>query len=265
MGITAKELLKIAAAEIGYKEKATNTQLDHPTANAGSKNWTKYARDLYAAGYYNGNKNGYEWCDVFVDHCFFVLCGGDAAKAQAVQCQTGPLGAGCRFSAQYYKAQGRYYTTNPQPGDQIFFGDFDHTGLVESVTADTITTIEGNASNQVMRRTYKRTDPIVTGFGRPKFEEGASNADAPQPGTPGETAAPLAQTCTVTLPVLRRGSSGGYVKTLQHLLNAYIGTNLRADGVFGAMTEGAVWAYQKARGLGVDGVVGAITWGKLLM
>ena len=56
---TVARLLAIAAAEIGYKEKASNSQLDDKTANAGSNDWTKYARDLYAAGYYNGNKNGY--------------------------------------------------------------------------------------------------------------------------------------------------------------------------------------------------------------
>ena len=63
----ASDVVKIALAEVGYKEKASNSQLDNPTANAGSNNYTKYARDLRDAGYYNGNKNGFAWCDVFVD------------------------------------------------------------------------------------------------------------------------------------------------------------------------------------------------------
>lgn len=63
----ASEVVAVAISQIGYKEKATNKNLDDNTANAGSANWTKYARDLYAAKYYNGNKNGYAWCDVFVD------------------------------------------------------------------------------------------------------------------------------------------------------------------------------------------------------
>ena len=87
-------------------------------ANAGAANWTKYARDLAAAGYYNGNKNGYAWCDVFVDWCFFKAYG--AVEGQRIQCQSGPLGAGCIFSAQYYQQRGRY-NRDPKVGDQVFF------------------------------------------------------------------------------------------------------------------------------------------------
>ena len=36
----------IALAEVGYLEKASNEQLDDKTANAGKKNFTKYARDM---------------------------------------------------------------------------------------------------------------------------------------------------------------------------------------------------------------------------
>ena len=179
---TAARLLEIAAAEIGYKEKASNSQLDDKTANAGSKDWTKYARDLYAAGYYNGNKNGYAWCDVFVDWCFYQLAGCDAKKAQQIECQTGPYGAGCGWSLSYYKEQGRYYTENPQPGDQIFFtsgGNVSHTGIVESVNGSTIVTIEGNASNMVKRINRKMHDGYTLGFGRPKFDNAGSTPVTP--------------------------------------------------------------------------------------
>ena len=69
----ASDVIKIALAEVGYREKATNANLDLATANAGTGNWTKYARDLWQQGYYNGNKNGYAWCDVFVDWCFWSV------------------------------------------------------------------------------------------------------------------------------------------------------------------------------------------------
>lgn len=173
MNITATNLLKIAATEVGYREKASNSQLDNPTANAGSGNWTKYARDLHNAGYYNGNKNGYSWCDVFVDWCVYQLCGRDAKKAQAIQCQTGSLGAGCGYSAQYYKNQGRFFTDGPQPGDQIFFGSgssCEHTGIVEKVANGYVHTIEGNSENRVMRRSYPVGSGRILGYGRPKFE-----------------------------------------------------------------------------------------------
>lgn len=177
---TAQRLLEIAAAEIGYKEKASNSNLDDKTANAGANNWTKYARDLYAAGYYNGNKNGFAWCDVFVDWCFYQLAGCDAKKAQEVECQTGPLGAGCKYSLEYYQKQGRFFTTNPQPGDQIFFksdGSISHTGIVESVNGSTIVTIEGNASDQVKRINRKMGDGYTYGFGRPKFDAAGSSSN----------------------------------------------------------------------------------------
>ena len=172
MELTAKNLIAIAAAEVGYREKASNSQLDDPTANAGASDWTKYARDLHAAGYYNGNKNGYAWCDVFVDWCFYMLAGKDAKKAQEIECQTGPLGAGCTYSLQYYQQQGRFFTENPQPGDQIFFqqnGSICHTGIVESVSGNVIVTIEGNASDRVMRINRKMHDGYTYGFGRPKY------------------------------------------------------------------------------------------------
>jgi len=36
------------------------------------------------------------------------------------------------------------------------------------------------------------------------------------------------------------------------------------DGAFGSLTDAAVWEYQKAKGLSVDGIVGAKTWAALL-
>lgn len=169
---TASKLLAIARAEAGYKEKASNAYLDNPTANAGSNNWTKFARDLYAAGYYNGNKNGYAWCDVFVDWCFYQLTGKDSAKAQYLECQTGPLGAACAYSADYYRAAGRFYHT-PEVGDQIFFGptgDEEHTGLVENFDSNYVYTIEGNTSNQVAHRAYYLSDSGISGYGRPRYD-----------------------------------------------------------------------------------------------
>lgn len=174
MGYTVSKLLEIARSQIGYCEKETNSQLDNFTANAGDNNYTKYARDLHNAGYYQASKQGYAWCDMFVDWCFLQLCNGDAKKAQNIICQTGLYGAGCGWSARYYKQQGRFYTNNPQPGDQIFFGtsleDADHTGIVEKVTPTTVITIEGNTSNKVARRTYKLNYEKLVGYGRPKFD-----------------------------------------------------------------------------------------------
>ncbi len=65
------------------------------------------------------------------------------------------------------------------------------------------------------------------------------------------------------LPVLRNGSSGTAVRTLQYMLRAS-GRPVTADGVFGSGTESAVRSYQSAHGLSVDGVVGNDTWYSIL-
>lgn len=74
--MTAPERLIAAAGEqVGYLGKKSNAQLDSPQANPNGL-WNKFARDLDALGdFYNGRKNGYDWCDVFVDWCFVHMFG----------------------------------------------------------------------------------------------------------------------------------------------------------------------------------------------
>ena len=65
------------------------------------------------------------------------------------------------------------------------------------------------------------------------------------------------------MPMLYRGCTGDAVKTLQDKLNALGYNSGNVDGIFGAKTYAAVTAFQKANSLGVDGIVGKLTWGKL--
>lgn len=186
-----EKILTLAQQQLGYLEKKTNAMLEDKTANAGSANYTKYARDLDAVpGFYNGKKNGYPWCDVFVDW-LFVTCFG-AEKAKEMLCQPGfSYGAGCGYSARYYKEQGRFYEPGgegeaaPQPGDQIFFwnagrSDVAHTGLVVAVDGDFVHTIEGNTSTSsgvvsngggVWQKQYGLGNSQIYGYGRPKYDE----------------------------------------------------------------------------------------------
>ena len=78
-------------------------------------------------------------------------------------------------------------------------------------------------------------------------------------GGSGRTAAVVAP----DMPMLYRGCTGDAVKTLQEKLNAKGFDSGNVDGIFGAKTYAAVTAFQKANGLGVDGIVGKLTWGKL--
>lgn len=90
----------------------------------------------------------------------------------------------------------------------------------------------------------------------------------------GEKAEPTKKresTVNIELPVLRKGSEGEAVKTLQRLLLALgyemksaSGKKYGADGSFGGATEEAVKAFQRAKGLDDDGVVGKNTWNALL-
>ena len=72
-----------------------------------------------------------------------------------------------------------------------------------------------------------------------------------------------AVTTVVNMPLIRTGNRGDAVKELQTKLNA-LGYNCGSvDGIFGSKTYAAVVAFQKAMGIGVDGIVGPETWGKL--
>lgn len=275
MSYTVSKLLAIAQAEVGYLEKKSNSQLDDKTANAGSNNYTKYARDLHNAGYYQANKNGYEWCDMFVDWCHLQAAGGDAVEAQRVICQSGPYGAGCTYSAKYYKNAGRFFTSDPKPGDQIFFLGKDlksvvHTGHVKAVDKTYVYTIEGNTSSSsdvvanggaVREKKYKLNYNRIYGYGRPLYDE-----EATTPTVPVKKEVEF----TLSMRTLNKGAKGDDVKAMQILLIGYgykmqnNGKTYGADGSFGQATDNAVRKFQKDRKLTVDGSCGAKTWAKLL-
>ena len=179
------KVLRIALEEVGYQEKETNARLDHRTDNAGDENFTKYARDLDRINFYNGKKNGYAWCDVFVDWCFVKAYGEDGALDITFQPSFFLFnrGAGCRYSFGYYEARDRIFSM-PKPGDQVFFYNADgtrvcHTGLVYGVDDTYVYTVEGNTSPQngvvdnggeVCKKQYLLTDPRLAGYGRPDYE-----------------------------------------------------------------------------------------------
>jgi hypothetical protein len=187
-----EKLLKIAKEEIGYLEKKSNRQLDDKKANAGRNNYTKYARDLdKISGFYNGKKQGYAWCDVFVDWCFVQAFGVDKAKELLLQ-PNKSLGAGCKYSMNYYK-KAKQFHSKPKVGDQIFFksgSSIVHTGLVYKVDNTYVYTIEGNTSSDagvianggsVNDKKYKLGSKYIAGYGRPKYDEEVKPEPTPEP------------------------------------------------------------------------------------
>lgn len=284
MSYDKQKVIDLAYSQVGYHEKESNAQLDDPKANPGDQNWTKYARDLDSiGGFYNGRKQGFAWCDVFVDWLFVQSYGRGAA--QYLLCQPdASAGAGCSFSAQYFNSAGCFHKHDPETGDQIFFGsawnNVWHTGLVVGVDSNYVTTIEGNTSDQVAKRVYKLSDPNIFGYGRPRWgtqtnqDPSAPPSGDPQDDKPVEPQKPVEQvyTYSVQLPLLKIGDKNGYVKAVQTLLiergydcgNRKLIGREKPDGEFGQTTEKAVAAFQRKCGLECDGEVGGETWSALL-
>ena len=117
-------------------------------------------------------------------------------------------------------------------------------------------TIEGNTSSEpgvvdnggcVRKKKYLIGYDKIVGYGRPEYDEEVIKVK-------------------VSLSVLKKGSKGEEVKTLQRLLMA-LGYSLEhygADGSFGGVTERAVKAFQTDKNIAIDGSVGKETWGKIL-
>lgn len=255
-------ILNLARSEIGYREKSSNSNLNDKASNAGSGNFTKYAKELDSmTDWYNGAKNGYAWCDIFYDWLFYKSFGAQLGRQMICQ-PTKSAGAGCLYSAQYYKQSGRWYTS-PHAGDQIFFtyrpGEYSHTGIVERVDGDSVITIEGNTSDSVGRRSYQLGSSNIAGYGRPKWE---LVANTPVTSSPVDYSVGGVHD---QYEMLRKGSRGEDVRKIQEQLMR-LGYDIGpdgADGDFGHNTEKAVRKFQTDHQLEVDGIVGNETKEKL--
>lgn len=297
-----EKLLNTVKAELGYIEKKSKSQLDDKTANAGAKNYTKYARDLDAiSGFYNGKKQGYEWCDVFVDWCFVQTFGEELARKLTCQTSNRKLGAGCKYSMNYYKADGKFYTT-PAVGDQIFFYTTDkkgirHTGIVVRLDDNHVYTIEGNSrptgeyythGGAVLEHSYLRVDDEIAGYGRPDYsivpveddkepeaqeyvptvlewQKAAmeDGFDFPQYGADGKWGKECESVAKKA--VVKKQVIGYKYPNLTKIVQRVVGfTGIEIDGKCGRATRDAIKAYQKAHGLTVDGCVGLNTWKVML-
>lgn len=182
----------------------------------------------------------------------------------------------CDRMIALYQAAGRWQEADdymPQPGDLVFYdwqdsgkgdnrGGSDHVGIVVDASGLTLKIIEGNMSDAVGYRNLVVGARYIRGFACPDFEgAGALPEPVPEKGT-GQAAA----SCTVTLPVLREGHTGGSVRALQRLLIGAghpVGPD-GADGDFGKNTKQALIACQKEKGLDADGVAGKASWTALL-
>lgn len=88
----------------------------------------------------------------------------------------------------------------------------------------------------------------------------AEPSDPPAPAQPEEVLV------SVAVPQVQTGSTGRSVETVQVILNEKFAASpaLVVDGDFGEKTETTVTAFQNVHRLGVDGIVGPLTWAALL-
>ena len=210
--------------------------------------YTIYCRDM-------GYNYRIEWCACFISWL--------AAKLGITDII--PVDMSCNNQIAKFKSMGvwRTDTKNIQSGDIIYYdwdrlGDSrpaDHVGVVTENISGTLTVIEGNngdyPNDRVRTRKINFNSPLIYGYARPKYPAtGSANGSD----------------VTVTVPMLRKGSRGKFVRVLQTLLSAegYAIGKYGIDGDFGADTESAVKRFQKNVGISVDGIVGKDTWSKLM-
>lgn len=192
------------------------------------------------------------WCATFVSSCAIKLGYTDII----------PTECSCTRMIELFKALGAWVENEnrtPAPGDILFYdwddsgvgdnkGGPEHVGIVEKVSGGKITVIEGNYDNAVKRRVLSVNGRYIRGYGVPKYDVEKQ------------------EVCKVNVRQLSRGCEGEDVKSLQILLIGYGYScgSYGTDGDFGSATDSAVRKFQKAKGIGVDGIVGSETWGKLL-
>ncbi len=160
----------------------------------------------------------------------------------------------------------------PRAGDIFAYKD-QHVGFVyEPISGSTVLTLEGNSTGLRATAAAARTGTGASyeGIGYRRRTLG-SGFTLYRPAYDGAAAG--GDTCTVLVDILRTGSAGCQVRTVQRLLNAgaFTGADGRAleeDGRYGANTAAAVKKFQRAAFPGEpgewDGQVGTRTWSAML-
>lgn len=172
MGRTAQDLLNVARGWLGCNERDGSFKKIIDLYNA-----TKPLPRGYAVRYSD------EWCDTFVSACGIKAGCSDLIGREC----------GCEQHVNIFKNLGIWIedgTIAPKAGDIILFnwdtnvqqnnGYSDHIGIVESVSGGVITTIEGNSSEAVRRKTYRVGHGNIRGFARPRYAQSSSAPVKPQ-------------------------------------------------------------------------------------
>ena len=193
----AKDVVLTALNEIGYEADGSNHK------------YTIYSYELdkgTGCDYWNGMdaKNGVaDWCSIFFNWLCYANTRNEDGEIVAnkwdahyflYEPDNGQnLAAGCGYAADYYQSHDAW-TDNPERGDQVFFRNYAHTGIVVDWDNDGFYTVEGNVDGgRVEKRYYKYGDPCVDGFGRPRYDGWEYKAE-PNPE-------PIVETVTIKIEV----------------------------------------------------------------
>ncbi len=129
---------ELMAAESGYCEKKSNSNLDSKMGNAGFNNYTKYARDVNSWG--QPGCQAQPWCAVYQ----FWICVKIFGLSKALQIMGGGF-YNCNSVKAHAKSNGTWHTT-PKLGALIIFRNGAHVGRVTKITSSQVYTNEGNTS-----------------------------------------------------------------------------------------------------------------------
>lgn len=169
---TLKGLIERGLSEEGYVEKASNKSLDDKTANKGTANYTKYARDVNAAGLMGCQAQA--WCCTFQFWLELKEFGADQALRNWNMAPKTYVGYNC-FSTYNAFARAGKVGMEPRLGAVAIF-NFSHAGRVvkiyEKDSRKVWDCLEGNTSSnlndrnggQVKVKTREWNDPAVKGF-----------------------------------------------------------------------------------------------------
>lgn len=245
-----ESIVSLAIGEIGHAE---------PTGDDKYIKWYSTSIPLTTA-----------WCAIFVSWC---------ANKAGVSTSVIPKFASCTIGMNWFKGKGRWRNKSgytPQSGDIIFFtnkkGVSTHVGIVEKVIGNTVHTIEGNANDKVMRRTYEKSNSYILGYGVPNYPIVKEEYDISlkhlqqilnavfrcRINAIGTRYGALTKKYCRKLKI-QNGTKGEYVKWVQAKLKKlgfYDGPVCSASG---PLTMNAVYAFQRKYRLGV-GYFGGKDW-----
>lgn len=148
-----------------YLEKKTEAYLDDFIKNAGSNNYTKFARDVNNLG--QPGCQGQPWC---AEYQFWKL-----AKIKGVTKALQIMGGGfynCVSITNHAKANGTWHST-PKVGALVIFRNGSHVADIQSFDSERIYTNEGNTSSisgvvanggTVRNKSYLISDSSIDGY-----------------------------------------------------------------------------------------------------